>query len=668
MVTSVQRDESSRVGSSRVVLDDAGSPDFGAESSGPPEFELNGTFLGGYDGRDPTLGLGLQADRPLVIKPETLELILDESTTLLPFHFLRTGDRLGRAVVKLLRSDGAAGTGFLVGPGILLTNHHVLPDAASANLTIALANFEAAPPGTTPGRPASVPLDPDSMFVTNADLDFTFCGIGGLDFLGSITLDRNSRNISATETVNIIQHPRGRPKEVALRDNRVVKADGVVIHYACSTEPGSSGSPVFNNKWEPVALHHASVQSEGVDARSVAGDDPSADPSARYLNEGIRISAIAIWLETAEANAPESREQVARLRSIFGGIDPRVGFFGALGRKVRGRGAPEVVVDSYRGDTDDLDLAFWNIRGMEWGSPDQVAEVARVVADMGIDLWCLAHADPDHVASLRDHLASDFGLDYGFFHEPAGAHPSLAFLHRRSKAMALERSPWGVELPEGVSLPPLITVRASTKRAGTVAFQLVPVGRPTSPDAALAPYAEAVRQAIRRGHGEFDWLIIGEASVLLAPEKLHILADCDRELLAAAADRDGALALLTGPRSKVSQVFVSPNLQPAFGVPEALTVARDRDFPPGLRTLGGNQPIALRLSLDGDPRSPSNANAAPVPLERPPAAHLDDHDLERRVRDMIAPILAKLLAEARPMSPAAGNDPLPPSPSGRGPG
>jgi Trypsin-like peptidase domain len=614
-----------------------GAPAVGPEASVPREFELNGKFLGGYEGRDPLAGRRLQPSRPVVTRPETLELILDESATLLPFHFLRTGDRLGRAVVKLLRSDGAGGTGFLVAPGILLTNHHVLPDAETAALTIALANYEAAPPGSTPGRPASVPLDPDGLFVTNAELDFTFCGVRGLDFLGSIALDRDTRNIAESETVNIIQHPRGRPKEVALRDNRVVKADGVVVQYECSTEPGSSGSPVFNNRWETVALHHASVQADAPEARCVDGS-----PS-RYLNEGIRISAIAIWLETAEANTPDLRDQATRLRGLFGGLDPRVGFFGALGRKARGRGAAQLVADSDRGDTDDLDLAFWNVRGVEWASRDQVFDVARVVAEMGMDLWCLAHADRDHVASLREHLASDFGLDYGFHFEPTGAHPPLAFLHRRTKVLALEVSPWGIEIPEGVALPPLITVRVSTRRIGTVAFQLVVVGRPAISKGPPSPYAEAVRQAIRRGHGEFDWLIVGETPVLLAPERLQVLADCDRELLAAAAEHDGAVALLTGPGSKVAQVFVSPGLLPAFGVPETLSVVRDRELPTILRSLAGHQPIALRLALDGDPRPPSTASPASPPLDRPP------DDLERRVRDMIAPILAQLLAEVRPL-------------------
>ena len=577
--------------------------------------------------------------------PENLELILNSSRTLLPFHFLRTGDRLGRAVVKLLRSDGASGTGFLVAPGILLTNHHVLPDEPTAALTIVLANFEAAHPGTTPGRPASVPLDPGSLFVTNSELDFTFCGVQGLDFLGTIPLDRNSLNIAATETVNIIQHPRGRPKEVALRDNRVVQADSLVIQYACSTEPGSSGSPVFNNQWEPVALHHASVKSEGPEARAV--DDPSVDASSRYLNEGIRISAIALWLETDEANGPEVRDQTARLRGIFSGIDPRVGFFGALGRKAYGRGGLGVILESYQGESDDLDLAFWNVRGLEWTAREALANVAQVVADMGMDLWWLEHADGLAVASLRDELESRFNLAYEVLYEPAGLHPALALLYRKDKALAIERRNWAGEAPGRSDLPPSFTVRASTRRSGAVALQFVAVSRPINADGSNTgsslPGVEAVRQAIRRGPSESDWIAFGEAPVLFSPETLQVLADSDREILAA-ADRDHALALLTSPNSKVARVYVSPNLRPAFGVHETLSVARDRELPALLRAIGGPPPIALRLTLDGDPR-PSSPITSTTPR---PISPLTVDDLESRLRDMLAPIVARLLDEVRP--------------------
>ena len=52
-----------------------------------------------------------------------------------------------------------------------------------------------------------------------------------------------------------------------------------MIRYTADTEPGSSGSPVFNNTWKLIALHHS------------AGDQ---DPTTGQWvdNEGVRIDRI----------------------------------------------------------------------------------------------------------------------------------------------------------------------------------------------------------------------------------------------------------------------------------------------------------------------------------------------------------------------------------------
>ena len=55
----------------------------------------------------------------------------------------------------------------------------------------------------------------------------------------------------------IIGHPRGRDLEISMQDNYLVACNDSLVHYRTPTEPGSSGSPVFeSNAWEVVALHH----------------------------------------------------------------------------------------------------------------------------------------------------------------------------------------------------------------------------------------------------------------------------------------------------------------------------------------------------------------------------------------------------------------------------
>ena len=84
--------------------------------------------------------------------------------------------------------------------------------------------------------------------------------------------------------VTIIQHPGGEKKQVALRENRIVDILESFLHYQTDTEPGSSGSPVFNDQWEIVALHHAGVPA------------PDYDELGGFINEGVRVSRLLSFL------------------------------------------------------------------------------------------------------------------------------------------------------------------------------------------------------------------------------------------------------------------------------------------------------------------------------------------------------------------------------------
>jgi endonuclease G len=71
---------------------------------------------------------------------------------------------------------------------------------------------------------------------------------------------------------------------VALRDNRIVDVFDNFLHYEADTQPGSSGSPVFNDQWELVALHHASVPA------------PEHPELGKFVNEGIRVSRLLAFI------------------------------------------------------------------------------------------------------------------------------------------------------------------------------------------------------------------------------------------------------------------------------------------------------------------------------------------------------------------------------------
>jgi S1-C subfamily serine protease len=73
--------------------------------------------------------------------------------------------------------------------------------------------------------------------------------------------------------VNIVGHPKGLGVRVSLQDNELTSIGDRYLHYRTPTDPGSSGSPIFNQEWELIGLHHSAS-------------------TARQANEGIRIDVI----------------------------------------------------------------------------------------------------------------------------------------------------------------------------------------------------------------------------------------------------------------------------------------------------------------------------------------------------------------------------------------
>lgn len=224
-----------------------------------------------------------------------------------------------RAVCLIKRPKGEKrGTGFLIGPDLLLTNNHVLPSEKHIANAAAVFDYTNDLNGVeTAGREFSF-----TEFLSGSPpekLDYSLVRLAERPFPGLIKEDietgtslldlfRRGKHrgylllaplfIQESQRVNIIQHPRGQPSKVVLTRN-YVPADMTEerVQYLADTMEGSSGSPVFNVHWEVVALHHSG---KPYPAESVADKAKKAWKGVFRVNEGIPIAAILNDLKSKE--------------------------------------------------------------------------------------------------------------------------------------------------------------------------------------------------------------------------------------------------------------------------------------------------------------------------------------------------------------------------------
>lgn len=197
---------------------------------------------------------------------------------LLTIAWLGRGLELSTCVVRIITPYGM-GTGAMIGPDLVLTNNHVIENAAMADETYIEFNYQRAWDNRqTVSRRFKLNTDGGRRFRTNADLDYTICAVEGApgSLYGFVDLS-SARTPQVNDYVTIIQHPKGEYKQIALTDNKVSGVFSSLVQYTTDTERGSSGSPVFDQNWQLVALHHA------------GGDMTGPNGSTVYINEGINI-------------------------------------------------------------------------------------------------------------------------------------------------------------------------------------------------------------------------------------------------------------------------------------------------------------------------------------------------------------------------------------------
>lgn len=284
------------------------------------------------DGRAGTMTAPLDDPPPMVVDvkdlPHTdgeLEVVIFEDDTL-DVGFLHTGTDVSRSVAKLVvhrhfdgvpatkagnEPDVGHGTGWMIGPGLLITNNHVVnardgtePDASATDFDLqgkairALFDFYT-PNATVHGALSAGCVARDKV------LDYAILRLAPdtsprppLRLRTSPILKPKDRALR--ERVNVLQHPGGNPMRLGFRNNFVVTGTAERLSYLTDTAGGSSGSPICDDAWFAAALHRGFQTITGGPV-SVWGRAISQE------NYGTPIGKI---LEHLAANHPDLREEI----------------------------------------------------------------------------------------------------------------------------------------------------------------------------------------------------------------------------------------------------------------------------------------------------------------------------------------------------------------------
>jgi V8-like Glu-specific endopeptidase len=210
-------------------------------------------------------------------EPLTYEKVIGLNN-LLRIAWLSRGLELAAPVCRIVAPAGS-GSGFLIANDLLLTNHHVLPDEQSAAASSAEFNYQVNWAGDL--EPVRRYTLDSAHFRTSEALDYTMVRVKDSpgDLFGFVDLTKRGQP-AVNDFVSIIQHPQGGTKQICFTDNKVSAVFGDLLQYSTDTEPGSSGSPVFNQAWEIVGLHHRGGGLAGPDGKKY------------FTNEGILVASV----------------------------------------------------------------------------------------------------------------------------------------------------------------------------------------------------------------------------------------------------------------------------------------------------------------------------------------------------------------------------------------
>ncbi|ADJ48155.1 serine protease [Amycolatopsis mediterranei S699] len=255
-----------------------------------------------------------------------LEITIVEDDTL-DVGFLHDGARVSRSVAKLLVPrhfggvpstlprgvpDVGLGTGWLLAPGLLITNFHVMNARLAREPAASDVDFEHQAKVTevvfdyyrTDSEVCSVPSEGCVAFDRELDYAILRLPTGSVPRQPMRLRDApiiKPRANPLRERVNVLQHPAGDPMRLGFRNNFVVAGTGDRLSYLTDTAGGSSGSPICDDAWFVAALHRG--------FQTIPGQPMSVwGKTIRQENYGTPITAI---LDHLGRTRPDLLEEVA---------------------------------------------------------------------------------------------------------------------------------------------------------------------------------------------------------------------------------------------------------------------------------------------------------------------------------------------------------------------
>jgi hypothetical protein len=193
--------------------------------------------------------------------------------------WLRAGLARADNVARIGSLFKTLGTGFLAeidGEQLLVTNHHVIPEAIHESR--AQVTFDAREGAKRRYKVQEVVWTSkvEDLDATIVKLDKPVEGVEPYPVCGAVP------PLEPPARVYVIGHPRGGTMSFSIADNVLLAHKDPKLQYRAPTDPGSSGSPVFDEEWSLLALHHAG----GTEMPRLDGD------GVWPANEGLDINKV----------------------------------------------------------------------------------------------------------------------------------------------------------------------------------------------------------------------------------------------------------------------------------------------------------------------------------------------------------------------------------------